>query len=71
MKDIAGKLDKMSLKIEGASTLKGRQDMSQHRISGLADPVEYDDAVTKRYVAARVHWLTDIISEMMPVKNIV
>ena len=36
--------------------------MSQHRISGLTDPVEYDDAVTKRYVAARVQGLTDAIS---------
>ena len=45
--------------------------MSQHRISDLADPVEYGDAVTKRYVVARVQGLTDIISEMQPVKNIV
>ena len=45
---------KYILKIEGTRTLKDRLDMSQHRISGLADPVEYDDAVAKRYVAARV-----------------
>ena len=45
--------------------------MSQHRISGLADPIEYDDAVTKRYVAAQVQALTDIIQDIRPVRNIV
>ena len=43
--------------------------MSQHRISGLADPIVYDDAVTNRYVAARVQGLTDIIQDMRPVKK--
>ena len=45
--------------------------MSQHRISGLVGPVEYDNAVTKRYVAARVQGLTDTISKIQPAKNIV
>ena len=40
MKDIAGKTDKIYLKKEGASTLKGRLDISLQRISGLAGPVE-------------------------------
>ena len=45
--------------------------MSQHRISGLADPIKYDDTVTKRYVAARVQGLVDTIQDMQPVRNIV
>ena len=45
--------------------------MSQHRINDLADPVEYDDAVTKRYVATRFQAPTDSNSEMQPVRNIV
>ena len=65
-KDIAGKIDKRYLKIEGISTLNERLHMSQYRISDLADPVEYGDAVTKRYVVARVQGLTDIIGEMQP-----
>ena len=71
LKYIAGKIDKRYLKKEAASTFKGRLDMSQHRVSGLADPIEYDDAVTKRYVATRFQGLIDTISEMQPVKNIV
>ena len=71
MKDIGEKVDKRYLTIEGTSTLKGRLDMSQHRISGVADPIEYDDSVTKRYVAARVQALTDTIQDMQPVWNIV
>ena len=30
--------------------LDGRLDMSNHRVSGLADPTDADDAVTRRYV---------------------
>ena len=59
------------MKIEGISALNGRLHTSQHRISDLAEPVENGDAVTKRYIVARFQGLTDIISEMQPVKNIV
>ena len=45
--------------------------MSQHRISGLADPIKYDDTVIKFCLAAKVQGIIDTISEMQPVKNIV
>ena len=59
LKDITGKIDKRYLKIDGISTLNGRVNTE---LIDLADPVEYGDAVTKHYVMARVHGLTDIIS---------
>ena len=40
-------------------SLDGRLDMSNHRISGLADPTDDDDAVTRRYVASRFQALSD------------
>ena len=33
--------------------------MSSHRISGIADPTDADDAVTRRYVASRFQALSD------------
>ena len=33
--------------------------MSNHRISGLADPTDADDAVTRRYIASRFQALSD------------
>ena len=33
--------------------------MSNHRISGFADPIDADDAVTRRYVASRFQALSD------------
>ena len=38
--------------------------MKQNKIIGLADPVNLDDAVTKRYVASRIQALVDEMSEM-------
>ena len=35
-------------------SLDGRLNMSNHRISGLADPTDADDAVTRRYVASLI-----------------
>ena len=34
-------------------SLDGGLDMSNHGISGLVDPTDADDAVTRRYVASR------------------
>ena len=42
MKENGEKMDERYLKIEGAGTLKGRLHMSQHRISYIADPIDYD-----------------------------
>ena len=44
-------------------SLDGRLDMSNHRISGLADPTDADDAVTRRYVASRFQALSDEVPD--------
>ena len=44
-------------------SLDGRLDMSNHRISGLADPTDADDAVTRRYVASRFQVLSDEVQD--------
>ena len=44
-------------------SLNGRLDMSNHRISGLADPTDADDAVTRRYVASRFQALSDEVQD--------
>ena len=45
------------------SSLDGRLDMSNHRISGLADPTDADDAVTRRYVASRFQALSNEVQD--------
>ena len=40
-------------------SLDGRLDLSNHRISGLADPTDAGNAVTRRYVATRFQALSD------------
>ena len=40
-------------------SLDGRLSMSNHGISGLADPTDADDAVTRRYVASQFQALND------------
>ena len=56
--------DRTFLKANEDNILEGRLDMKQHKIIGLADPVNLDDAVTKRYVASRIQALVDEMSEM-------
>ena len=40
-------------------SLDGRLNMGNHRITGLADPTDADDAVTRKYVASRFQALSD------------
>ena len=47
------KVDQNYIRRDKNGSLDGRLDMSNHRISGLADPTDADDAVTRRYVASR------------------
>ena len=42
-------------------SLDGRLNMTNHRISGLADPTDAHDVVTRRCVASRFHALSDEI----------
>ena len=44
-------------------SLDGRLDMSNHRISGPADPTNADDAVTRRCVASRFQALSDEVQD--------
>ena len=51
------------MKMNRDGSLDGRLDMSNHRISGLADPTDADDAVTRRYVASRFQALSDEVQD--------
>ena len=44
-------------------SLDGRLDKSNHRISGLAEPTDADDAVTRRYVASRFQAPSDKVQD--------
>ena len=53
------KVDHNYMRRDRDGSLDGRLNMSNHRISGLADPTDADDAVTRRYVASRFQALSD------------
>ena len=52
-------VDQTYMRKDRDGSLDGRLNMSNHRISGLADPTDADDAVTRRYVASRFQALSD------------
>ena len=51
--DNMSRVDQNYMRRDRDGSLDGRLDTSNHRISGLADPADADDAVTRRYVASR------------------
>ena len=51
--------DRNFLQANKDNVLDGRLDMKQHKIIGLADPVDSYDAVNERYVASRIQALVD------------
>ena len=51
-------VDQNYMRRDRDGSLDGRLDMSNHRISGLADPTDADDAVTRRYVVSRFQALS-------------
>ena len=53
------KVEQNYMRKDRDSSLDGRLNMSNHRISGLAGPTDADDAVTSRYVALRFQALSD------------
>ena len=57
------KVDQNYMRRDRDVSLDGRLDMSNHRISGLADPTDADDAVTRRYVASRFQALSDEVQD--------
>ena len=61
--DYMFKVDQNYMRRDRDGSLDGRLDMSNHRISGLADPTDADDAVTRRYVASRFQALSDEVQD--------
>ena len=57
--DYMVKVDQNYMRRNRDGSLYGRLNMSNHRISGLADPADADDAVTRRYVALRLQAHSD------------
>ena len=57
--DYMVKVDQNYMRRDKDGSLDGRLNMSNHRISGFADPTDADDAVTRRYVASRFQALSD------------
>ena len=56
-------VDQNYMRRDRDGSLDERLDMSNHRISGLADPTDADDAVTRRYVASRFQALSDEVQD--------
>ena len=56
--DYMARVDQNFMRRDRDGSLDGRLNMSNHRISGLADPTDADDAVTRRYVASRFQALS-------------
>ena len=57
--DYMSRVDQSYMIRDRDGSLNGRLNMSNHRISGLADPTDADDAVTRRYVASRFQAFSD------------
>ena len=67
--DYMFKVDQNYIKRDRDGSLDGRLDMSNHRISGLADPTDADDTVTRRYVASRFQTLSDEVQDKKSLLN--
>ena len=61
--DYVTKVDQNYMRRDRDCSLDGRLDMSIHWISGLADPTDADDAVTRRCVASRFQALSDEVQD--------
>ena len=47
------------------NVMDGRLEMSGHKIKGLENPVDSDDAVNKEYITARLMYLTVYLKELI------
>ena len=61
--DYMSQVDQNYMRRDKDGSLDCRLDMSNHRISGLADSTDADDAVTRRYVASRFQELSDEVQD--------
>ena len=57
------RVDQNYMRKDRDGSLDGRLNISNHRISGLADSTDADDAVTRRYVASRFQALSDEVQD--------
>ena len=57
--DYVSRVDQNYMRGDRDGSLDGRLDMSNHRLSGIADPTDAVDEVTRRYVASRFQALSD------------
>ena len=63
LKDYMAIVEQSYMRKDRNGSLDGRLNMNNHRISGLADPTDADDAVTRRYVASRFQALSDEVQD--------
>ena len=61
--DYMVKVDQNYMRRDRDGSFDGRLNMSNHRISGLADPTDADDVVRRRYVASRVQAHSDEVQD--------
>ena len=64
LSDYMSKVDQNYMRRNRDGLFDGRLNMSNHRISGLADPTDAEDPVTRRYVASRFQALSDEVQEI-------
>ena len=57
--DYMSRVDQNYVRRDREGSCDGKLNISNHRISGLADPTDAADAVTRRYVASRFQALSD------------
>ena len=61
--DYMSRVDQNYIRRDKDGSLDGRLNMSNHKTSGLADPTDANDAVTRRYVASRFQALSDEVQD--------
>ena len=61
--DYVSRFDQNYIRRNRDGSLDERLDMSNHRISYLADPTDADDAVTRRYVVSWFQALSDEVQD--------
>ena len=61
--DYVSRVDQNYIRRNRDGSLDERLDMSNHRISCLADSTDADDAVTRRYVVSRFQALSDEVQD--------
>ena len=47
------------------NVMDGRLEMSGHKIKGVGNPVDSDDAVNKEYITARVRTITGVLNGIL------